>query len=144
MALKPLRVKWNHIALAPKDAEKLKKIFQLLQLYHAGAEEVSTQKVKTDFWETLPSTPQLEILTSTAEDGAVSQFLKKKGGGIHHLCFEVQGLDEVCEYLKGHGVRLTHEKPQLGAHDMKIVFIHPESTGGILIELSEPAIKESL
>jgi methylmalonyl-CoA epimerase len=100
-----------------------------------GVEEVAEQNVKTAF---LPiKDTEIELLEGTGEDSPVSKFIEKKGQGIHHLALRVDNLEEALEELKEKGVRLIDEKPRKGAGGCKIAFVHPKTTGGILLELSE-------
>ncbi|HSW35000.1 MAG TPA: VOC family protein, partial [Candidatus Limnocylindrales bacterium] len=69
--------------------------------------------------------------------GPVGKFLEKKGEGIHHLSFRVSGIEEKLKQLKEQGIELIDEKPRYGAGGARIAFLHPKSTGGILIELCE-------
>jgi methylmalonyl-CoA/ethylmalonyl-CoA epimerase len=66
--------------------------------------------------------------------GPVGKFLEKRGGGIHHLAFSVDNIEAVLAHLKTSGVKLIDQKPRKGAHQTKIIFVHPDSTGGLLIE----------
>jgi len=82
----------------------------------------------------------LELLFPTSPDSPIAKFLEKNPkGGLHHLCLSVANLDKHLELLKQQGVSLIDEKPRIGAHGKRIAFIHPQSTGGVLIELSETA-----
>jgi methylmalonyl-CoA/ethylmalonyl-CoA epimerase len=72
-------------------------------------------------------------------DSSVGKFLEKRGPGLHHIALEVEGLDEYIKKLKAAGITLLSDEPQAGAHGMRIIFIHPKSTGGVLIELCEQA-----
>jgi len=130
----------NHIGIAVSDLPGMKKLFSLLDLNVNQTEAVPEQGVITHFLP-LPVTPtNLELLEVTDPQGTVAQFIKKRGPGIHHLSFTVErgGLDGLCERLRTHGYRLIYDKPRPGAHGMKINFIHPASSGGILIEVMEP------
>lgn len=135
----------NHIGLAPKDPDKARWFFgQALGLPLLGEELVLDQKTLTImFGTTIPNHREdtgerLEILVPSAPgDGPIGKFLEKKGSGIHHVALTVQGLDRILDHLKGQGVRLIDETPRSGAHQTRIAFIHPESTGGLLVELVE-------
>ena len=83
----------------------------------------------------------LELIEGLGEESPISKFMKSRGPGIHHICLRVQNLDGLVAQLKGKGVRLINEEPKLGAHNCRIVFVHPKSTGGVLVELSEPGGK---
>ena len=79
----------------------------------------------------------IEMLEPLSEDSPVGKFLTKRGPGLHHIALEVEGLDEYVSKLKRAGITLLSEEPKIGAHNMRIIFIHPRSTGGVLIELCE-------
>jgi len=76
-------------------------------------------------------------LESTAPDGPIAKYLEKRGEGIQHIAFRVDNLEEALAELKDKGIRLIDEKPRQGAGGAKIAFLHPKSTHGVLIELSE-------
>ncbi len=128
--------KIDHIGIAVKSIEKASELFSnILGLKVAGEEVVEEQKVKVAF---LPlGDSELELLESTSPDGPIARFIEKKGEGIQHIAFRVDNLEKVLEKLKEEGVRLIDEKPRYGAGGAKIAFLHPKSTNGILIELSE-------
>ncbi len=128
--------KIDHIGIAVKSIEKASELFNnILGLKVAGEEIVEEQKVKVAF---LPlGDSELELLESTSPDGPIARFIEKKGEGIQHIAFRVDNLEKVLEKLKEEGVRLIDEKPRYGAGGAKIAFLHPKSTNGILIELSE-------
>ena len=128
--------KIDHIGIAVKSIEKTSELFSnILGLKVAGEELVEEQKVKVAF---LPlGDSELELLESTSPDGPIARFIEKKGEGIQHIAFRVDNLEKILEKLKDDGVRLIDEKPRYGAGGTKIAFLHPESTNGILIELSE-------
>lgn len=98
-------------------------------------EEVADQKVKAAFFSVGES--NLELLEPTAPDSPISKFLEKRGGGIHHLCVEVDDLDACLADYKVQGVTLIDQVPRQGAHGKRVAFVHPKSTGGVLIELSQ-------
>lgn len=80
---------------------------------------------------------QLEVLEATGADSPIQKYLDKRGGGFHHLCIEVEGWAELPNELKEKGVALIDEIPRRGARGCLVAFVHPKSTGGILLELSE-------
>jgi methylmalonyl-CoA epimerase len=128
--------KINHIGIAVPEIQKALDFWQKhLGLKLAHSEEVKSDEVKTYF---LPiSETQIELLEATASSSPVQKFLEKRGAGIHHLCLEVEDLAGILKRLKQAGVKLIDEKPRKGAHNCLIAFIHPQATGGILLELSE-------
>ena len=128
--------KIDHIGIAVRSIEKTTEFFSnILGLKVAGEEIVGEQKVKVAF---LPlGDSELELLESTSSEGPIARFIEKKGEGIQHIAFRVDNIEEALEKLKKEGVRLIDEKPRYGAGGAKIAFLHPKSTNGILIELSE-------
>ncbi len=136
-----MRTRWNarldHAAIATRDPAKLRNVLGLLGLIDSGSEDVPSQGVRTYFLKPAAATTQIEILDPTDPAGIIAKFLAKKGAGIHHISFLVDGLDALCEELRANSVRLVYETPQVGAHRTRVNFIHPESTGGILIEIAE-------
>ena len=79
----------------------------------------------------------VELLKGQSEDTPIGKFVAKRGPGIHHVCFAVDDLEEMLNRCRQAGVRLIDDTPRLGAEGKRIAFLHPSSTGGILIELSE-------
>ena len=81
--------------------------------------------------------PLVELLEAQMPDSPIALFVAKRGPGIHHLCFEVDDLDATLERCRAAGIRLIDETPRIGAEKKRIAFLHPSSTGGVLVELSE-------
>lgn len=81
--------------------------------------------------------PLVELLEAENEESPIARFIAKRGPGIHHICFSVENLDEMLERCRRAGLRLIDEKPRVGAEGKRIAFLHPKSTGGVLVELSE-------
>ncbi|MDH5643681.1 MAG: methylmalonyl-CoA epimerase [Gemmatimonadota bacterium] len=79
----------------------------------------------------------IEFLQPETDTGPVAKFLQKRGPGIHHICVRVDDLDSTLARCREHGYRLVDEEPRVGAHGHRIAFVHPKSTSGILIELTE-------
>lgn len=79
----------------------------------------------------------VELLEPAAEDSPIGKFIARRGPGIHHLCFAVDDLDAALDQCRHHGIRLIDEVPRIGAEGKRIAFLHPSSTSGVLIELSE-------
>ena len=79
----------------------------------------------------------IELLEADQPDSPIGKFLEKRGPGIHHICFAVDDLEETLLKCREAGLRLIDERPRLGAEGKRIAFLHPSSTGGILVELSE-------
>jgi methylmalonyl-CoA/ethylmalonyl-CoA epimerase len=81
--------------------------------------------------------PLVELLEAENDESPIARFIAKRGPGIHHICFSVDNLDQMLERCRRAGVRLIDEKPRVGAEGKRIAFLHPKSTGGVLVELSE-------
>ena len=81
--------------------------------------------------------PLVELLEAADPSSPIARFVAKRGPGIHHICFAVDDLDAMIERCRAAGVRLIDEKPRVGAEGKRIVFLHPKSTGGVLVELSD-------
>jgi methylmalonyl-CoA/ethylmalonyl-CoA epimerase len=79
----------------------------------------------------------VELLEPEQTDSPIGKFLAKRGAGIHHVCFAVDDLDATLARCRAAGLRLIDERPRLGAEGKRIAFLHPASTGGVLVELSE-------
>jgi methylmalonyl-CoA/ethylmalonyl-CoA epimerase len=79
----------------------------------------------------------VELLEPAKEDSPIGKFLAKRGPGIHHICLAVDDLEGTLAKAKAHGVRLIDEVPRLGAEGKRIAFLHPASTAGVLVELTE-------
>jgi len=100
-------------------------------------ETVDDQKIRTDVYSLGES--NIEIMEPTADESPISKFLEKRGEGIHHICFAVDDIEQMLTELKSSGIELIDEKPRIGAGGKRIAFLHPKSTHGVLIELSESA-----
>ena len=128
-------LKIDHIGIAVKNLSESSKLYELLGIKSTGKEEVAEQKVKVAFFPLGDS--EVELLESTAPDGPIARYIEKNGEGMQHLALRVDDLDAALAELKANGVRLIDEKPRYGAGGARIAFVHPKSTGGILLELSE-------
>jgi len=96
---------------------------------------VAQQKVKVSFFPVGDS--EIELLESTSPDGPIAKYIEKNGEGIQHVALRVDNIEAALAELKAKGVRLIDETPRYGAGGARIAFVHPKSTGGILLELSE-------
>ncbi len=128
-------VKIDHIGIAVKNLAESSKLYEMLGIHSTGTEEVAEQKVKVSFFPVGDS--EIELLESTSPEGPIARYIEKNGEGIQHLALRVENLEAALEELKAKGIRLIDEKPRYGAGGAKIAFVHPKSTGGILLELSE-------
>ena len=137
MSQKPFKILGiEHVGIAVDDLNRISDIFgDLLGLELCSREKIDDQQVITDIYKT--GSGKLEFLKATDENSPISRFIDKKGGGIHHIALIVDDIDVALNFLKGKNINLVDSKPKIGAEGYKIAFIHPDSTGGILIELCQ-------
>ena len=129
-------LKIDHLGIAVKSIESALKFYsETLGLKFEGEEVIADQKVRTAFLAI--GDTEVELLESTTPDGPVAKFVEKKGEGLHHIAFKVDGLDSVLRELGGKGVQLIDSTPRIGAGNRRIAFLHPKDTVGVLVELSE-------
>ncbi len=128
--------KIDHLGIAVKEIAEARKLFQdILGLEFVGTETVEEQKVTAAIFSL--GDIGLELLESTSSDGPVARFIEKRGEGIQHLAIQVDDLEKAIEELKGKGIQLVDQQPRKGTSGIRIAFLHPKSTSGILIELTE-------
>ena len=137
MSLKPFKILGiEHIGIAVYDLNGISDVFgDLFGLELRSREKIDDQQVITDIYKA--GSGKLEFLKATDPDSPISQFIDKKGGGMHHIALLVDNLQMTLDYLKDQDIQLIDESPRIGAEGFKIAFLHPKSTGGVLIELCE-------
>ncbi len=127
----------DHIAIAVPDLERaIKRFMEDFGIRFEGTEDVEPAKTSTAFFP-IEGT-QIELVHPLRGEGPIAKYLEKKGGGIHHICFRTDNIEEDVARLKAKGYQFLSEGPQPGAHDCQVIFIHPKSCDGVLIELSQP------
>lgn len=130
----------NHIGIAVNDLEQsIEKFKAILNITDVHYETVEEQKVNIASFKV--GEVAIELTAPTAPDSPIAKFIEKRGEGIHHIAFETIGIEDELSRLGNSGIQLINQKPTEGAHDMKIAFLHPKSTNGVLIELCEQKIK---
>jgi methylmalonyl-CoA/ethylmalonyl-CoA epimerase len=128
----------NHIGIAVRSIDAHRPFYEgTLGAVFEGVEEVSDQKVRVGFFRV--NDVRLELLEPTDPTSTVAAFLEKRGEGLHHLAFTVEDLEARIAELKQSGLRMIDDAPRPGAHHMRIAFLHPKSSSGVLTELCEPA-----
>jgi methylmalonyl-CoA/ethylmalonyl-CoA epimerase len=130
----------DHIGIATTDLDKASTFWSIIGMNQNPVDElVQDQGVKIRFFEFDKhiSQTRVELLEPTAEDTPIGKFISNRGVGIQQVCLEVKGLGKLLEHLKHNQIELIDEIPRKGAHDCIIAFVHPKSTGGVLVELSE-------
>ena len=126
----------DHIAIAVSDLEEALEFWRdTLGLKLTHREEVSSQQVDTAFFEIGAS--KIELVEPTTEDSGIARFVKKNGSTMHHIALEVEDLSSMLANLKSKGLHLLNDVPVDGAGGKRSIFIHPNSTGGVLVELYE-------
>lgn len=137
--------KIDHIALVVDDIDEALEFWHdALGLDLSHVEDVPSENSMVAFLPAKES--EVELVKPTDEHSGIARFLKKRGPGLHHICFEVYDIEETMSHLKNKGVRFINQTPEIGTGGKKIAFIHPESTHGVLVELyqltrDEPAIR---
>jgi methylmalonyl-CoA/ethylmalonyl-CoA epimerase len=137
--MKPTHI--EHIGIAVKSLEESIPYYEnVLGLKCYSIEEVKEQRVKTAFF--LVGQTKIELLESTDPEGPIGKFIEKKGEGIHHLAYAVEGLESALTDVESKGVQLIDKTPRNGAEGLSIAFLHPKSTFGVLTELCEDKNKK--
>lgn len=126
----------EHIGIAVKDLEASINLYeQLLNTPCYKQETVAREGVTTAFFQTGPN--KIELLAATRPDSPVAKFLEKKGEGIHHIAFAVADIRAEMKRLQALGFELLSDEPKPGADNKLICFLHPKTTGSVLIELCQ-------
>ena len=127
----------DHLGIAVKSLGEAKKFYETLGLEIMPEEVVEGEKVRVAMVPLGES--RIELLEPTSPDSTIAKFLDKRGPGLHHVALQVTNLVERVEELKAAGTRLINEEVKIGAGGHMYVFVHPASTGGVLLELVEEA-----
>ncbi|MDA9312822.1 methylmalonyl-CoA epimerase [Vicingaceae bacterium] len=128
--------KVEHIGIAVKNIEASAKMYEtLLGKPSYKTEVVESEGVSTLFFQIGES--KIELLEATNPESPIAKFIEKRGEGIHHIAYDVSDIEAEIRRLKAEGFQLIHETPKSGADNKKIAFLHPKSTGGVLVELCQ-------
>jgi methylmalonyl-CoA epimerase len=125
----------DHLGIAVKSLAAAKSIYEKLGLAVSPIEEIEHEQVRLVMIPVGES--RLELLEATSENSTIARFIAKRGEGLHHVCLKVPDLLSAVDRLKTDGVRLVSEEIKIGAGGHKYIFVHPASTGGVLLELVE-------
>ena len=125
----------DHLGIAVKSLTTAKAIYEKLGLAVSPEETVEQEQVRLVMVPVGQS--RLELLEATSDDSTIAKFIAKRGEGLHHVCLKVPDLAGAVQRLKTDGVRLVSEDIKIGAGGHRYVFVHPSSTGGVLLELVE-------
>jgi len=132
----------NHVALLVDDIEQALEFWRdVLGLELAHVEDAPDQGSIVAFLST--GDQEVELVKPTTESSGIARYLERRGPGLHHICLEVDDIQECLAQLKSRGVRLINPEPTVGTGGKRIAFIHPESTHGVLVELYELTHEES-
>ena len=131
----------HHIGIAVQTLDQGAEAWKRIGLEEAGREDVGAAATKVAMFPI--GETSIELLEPMGDDTPVAKFLRDRGPGIHHLCFEVDDVEAEGARLRAAGIRLLYDAPRAGAHGSRVQFLHPRDTGGVLIELNElPAATE--
>ncbi len=129
----------DHLGIAVKSVQQAKKFYQQLGIQVLPEEVVEAEKVRLAMVPLGES--RIELLEPTSEESPIAKFLAKRGEGLHHVSLRVDDINATVKNLKQQGVRLISEDVKIGAGGHMYVFVHPQSAGGVLLELVQEAPK---
>jgi methylmalonyl-CoA/ethylmalonyl-CoA epimerase len=128
--------KIEHIGIAVADLEKSNQLFtRLLGKEHYKTESVAGEGVETSFFQV--GDTKIELLQASRPDSPIAKYLEKKSEGVHHIAFDVEDIHAEVKRLKEAGFEILNETPKEGADNKIVVFLHPRSTNGVLVELCQ-------
>ena len=132
-------IRVDHIGIAVSDLDSGSSFWRLIGLEQGDDEINVEQGVNIRFFGSEQGTTatRIELLSPTSTDTPIGRFLEKSGPGVQQIALRVDNLQELLDKLKSEGIRLINETPTTGAHGSQIAFVHPSSTGGVLVELLE-------
>ncbi len=135
-------IKIDHVAVAVTDMAAALEFWQKgLGLDLNGIEAVPAEAVEIAFLET--ANAHIELVRPTTDDSGIARYIEKRGTGIHHLCLAVENIEAALQHLAASGFELINETPRTRDNGTRYAFVHPRSTGGVLLELYEAAIHEA-
>ena len=128
--------KIEHIGIAVRSLKDSNEMYtKLLGTAPYKTEAVASEGVNTSFFKMGAS--KIELLEATQDDSPIAKFLEKRGEGVHHIAYAVEDIRSEMKRLQGEGFHLLNEEPKKGADNKWVAFLHPKSTGGVLIELCQ-------
>jgi methylmalonyl-CoA/ethylmalonyl-CoA epimerase len=126
----------NHIGIAVNSlAEQIPFYRDILRLEFVGIEEVADQKIKTAIFKIGES--KIELLEPTSPESTIAKFIEKRGEGLHHIAYQTDHIEQELQFCQEHEIALIDAAPRTGAHNTRIAFLHPKSTGKVLTEICE-------
>jgi methylmalonyl-CoA/ethylmalonyl-CoA epimerase len=130
-------MRFDHVGVAVKSLEQMLAIYGKIGEFEVKKTEVAGQKARVALLKA--GDTSVEFLEPTSGDSTLAKFIRERGEGLHHIAFEVDDIDETTEQLKARGFRFIYDKPADGKFGSRVNFMHPKSTGGILVELTQSA-----
>ncbi len=131
-----MTIRINHVAIVVENVDDSLRFWRdALGLPLQHVEHNTDEAVDIAFLPTGES--EIELIAPFTEDSGVAKYLAKKGAGLHHICLEVADIDAALERLRAHGTELINEPPRARPNGTRYAFVHPKSTGGVLLELYE-------
>ncbi len=127
----------DHIGIATHSLDAHSEFWSSLGFIQGNDELNEEQGVKIRFFETLSGSPKIELLEPLGSDTPIGKFLAKRGEGVQQIAVKTDDINSTIRKLKSLGIRMINQEPVLGANGSKIAFVHPSSTGGVLVELVE-------
>ena len=128
-------MKFDHVGVAVKSVEQMLAIYSKVGDFQVRQTEVAGQKAKILMMKA--GDTSVEFLEPTSEESTLAKFIRERGEGLHHIAFEVDDILKATEELKARGFRFIYDQPAQGKFGSKVNFMHPKSTGGILVELTQ-------
>ena len=132
-----MTMKFDHVGVAVKSVDQMLAIYGKIGDFQVKRTEVPNQKAKVALLKA--GETSVEFLEPTSEDSTLAKFISERGEGLHHIAFEVDDIEKTTEVLKARGFRFVYDRPADGKFGSRVNFIHPKSTGGVLVELTQNA-----
>lgn len=129
------RMKFDHVGVAVKSVDQMLAIYSKMGGFDVKQTEVAGQKAKVALLKS--GETSVEFLEPTSEDSTLAKFIRERGEGLHHIAFEVEDIEKATEELKGRGFRFIYDRAADGKFGSRVNFMHPKTTGGVLVELTQ-------
>ncbi len=130
-----MAMKFDHVGVAVKSVDQMVALYSKIGDFEVRVTEVPGQKAKIAMMKA--GETSVEFLEPTSDESTLAKFIRDRGEGLHHVAFEVDDIEKTTEELKGRGFRFIYEHPADGKFGSKVNFMHPKSTGGVLVELTQ-------
>ncbi|HMD78797.1 MAG TPA: methylmalonyl-CoA epimerase [Nitrososphaerales archaeon] len=127
--------RFDHVGIAVRSVDQMLAIYSKIGRFEVRQTEVAGQKAKIALLKA--GETSVEFLEPTSEDSTLAKFIRERGEGLHHIAFEVDDIEKSTEELKGQGFRFVYDRPADGKFGSKVNFMHPKTTGGVLVELTQ-------